>query len=51
MLGDPRLVARLDDLIGMHDLAHVAIEVEPSRHAALHPSGNSLRARPDVRPK
>src|SRR3546814_12512818 len=39
---DGALVAGFGDMIGMHDLAHVAIKVEPPRDAARLPERKQL---------
>ena len=42
MFRNPGLVTRFGDMVGVHDLAHIAIKIEPPRHPALLPEGEQL---------
>src|SRR3546814_18685417 len=46
MLRNSGFVPRLDHLIGMHDLAHLSIEIEAARHAALFAAREKLARQP-----
>ena len=42
MFRNPGLIPRFGDMVGVHDLAHIAIKIEPPRHPARLPQGEQL---------